>query len=573
MDARKLLVRALVLICVLMGVGDFQGGASAQRVTNSLEYHVLENAGYAWTPVTYVNSYTNPVIVCTYVLPNASNPPAVVRVDPNATGSFRVRVQQFEDSAVVTPSTVFCIVSETGVFTLPGGLRYEALTVESDQTSGRAAGWQQSRLEVLSLSTSFTAPIVVGQVMSFNDNRASVFHATDCENRQNRPYQSGFSDGACVGKHIGSISGTRATETLGVFVVETGTSSGNNINSLAGRTANNIRGTGNSPPYSNTVSGDFDVGVATMGGENGGDGGWFVFFGADPLPSNQIRGAIEEETVQGDTSRTHITEEAFYWLFDDNNRAELSLDKTAPTNTFDKAGQTVTFSYEIENTGNTQLTAITLVDDQIGTVTCPQTSLAPGALMTCSADYTTTLADVSAGAVTNTATADGVTQFGSLDAATDSWTLTYGAGPADLDVVKDVNLFVPGGYAVPGEDVVYSLTVTNRGSASPDDGSLFLVDAVPDEVSLFTGDMDDGGPATGPVLFEENGTSLTFTPATDFGLSNSPIRPSDISECNYAPAFGIYDPGVTFVCFRPQGTMPGNTPDPSFTVSFRARLN
>ncbi|MEO0815806.1 MAG: hypothetical protein AAFX86_00735 [Pseudomonadota bacterium] len=562
----------LALVASVLFMVRFGAEAAAQRVTNTLEYHVLENAGYAWTPVSYVNSYSDPVIVCTYALPSRTSPPAVVRVDPNAADSFRVRVQQFEDSSVVTPSTVFCIVSETGVFTLPGGLRYEALMVESDQTSGRAAGWQQNRLEVLSLSTSFTAPIVVGQVMSFNDNRASVFHATDCERRQNRPYESGFADGACVGKHIGSISGTRATETLGVFVVETGTSNGDNISTLAGRTGNNLRGIGNSPPYSNTVAGDFDLGIGSMAGENGGDGGWFVFFGTDPLPNGQIRGGIDEETVQGDTSRTHIDEEVFYWLFDDNNQPELTLDKSAPTTVFDGAGETITFRYDIENTGNTPLTDITLDDDQIGAVSCPHTALAVGDDMTCTADYTTTLADVAAGSVTNTATADGETLFGTLAPATDSWTLGFSAAPTDLDVEKTVQLYDPMTYFLPGEDVIYSLTVTNRGSTSPDEGSLFLVDAMPDEVTFFTGDMDDGGPASGPVFFEETGTALTVDPLTDIGLSNSSIRPTDMSACNYNSAFGIYDPQVTFICVRPRGTMPGNSPDPSFTVSFRARL-
>ncbi|MEL6569482.1 MAG: hypothetical protein AAFQ22_13780 [Pseudomonadota bacterium] len=565
----KLCLALVASVLLMVGVGS---KAAAQRVTNTLEYHVLENAGYAWTPVSYVNSYTNPVIVCTYVLPSSTSPPAVVRVDPNAADSFRVRVQQFEDSSVVTPSTVFCIVSETGVFTLPGGLKYEALTVLSDQTSGRSVGWQQSRLEALSLSTSFTTPIVLGQVMSFNDNRASVFHATDCERRQNRPYQSGFSDGACVGKHIGSISGSRATETLGVIVVETGTSSGDNIATLAGRTGNNLRGIGNSPPYSNNVVGDFDLGVASMAGENGGDGGWFVFFGSDPLPNGQVRGGIDEETVALDTSRTHIDEEAFYWLFDDNNQPELTLDKTAPTTVFDRAGETITFSYDIENTGNTPLTGITLDDDQIGAVYCPQATLAIGADMTCSADYTITLADVTAGSVTNIATADGETFYGTLQPATDSWTLGFSAAPSDLDVEKSVQLYDPMTYFLPGEDVIYSLKVTNRGSTSPDEGSLFLVDAMPDEVIFFTGDMDDGGPASGPVFFEETGTALTVDPMTDIGLSNSPTRPMDMSACNYYPAFGVYDPQVTFVCVRPQGTMPGNSPDPSFTVSFRARL-
>ncbi|MEM9738924.1 MAG: hypothetical protein AAF829_03580 [Pseudomonadota bacterium] len=76
--------------------------------------------------------------------------------------------------------------------------------------------------------------------------------------------------------------------------------------------------------------------------------------------------------------------------------------------------------------------------------------------------------------------------------------------------------------------MVYALTVTNRGSTSPDDGSLFRVDAIPKEVRFFTGDMDDGGPATGPIYFEQTGTNQTVVPTTDIGLSDSLVRPTDM---------------------------------------------
>ncbi|MEM6946876.1 MAG: hypothetical protein AAF486_02175 [Pseudomonadota bacterium] len=547
--------------------------AEAQRVSPNLEYHILANAGYAWTPVTYRNTYTAPVIVCSYVLATNANPPATIRVDPVSASQFRIRVQQFEDDPNVAPSTVYCLVSETGVFTLPGGMTYEALTVLSDETSGSAVGWQQSRLEPLSLSASFSDPVLIGQVMSYNDPRASVFHATDCERRQNPPFETGFADGACVGKHVGMINTTRASETLGVIVIETGTVTANNFTIQAGRTGNNVAGVGNAPPYSNTVSSDYDVGMASMAGENGGNGGWWVFYGADPLPPGQIRGAIEEEVTAGDTSRGHINEQVDYWLFDDNNTPDLSLDKTAPTSTFAAAGEDVVFSFDIENTGNTAVTALALSDDQIGPVTCPETALAAGETMTCSASYTTTLGDVADGSVTNIATLTGDSFYGAgAPSASDTWTLTLGAGPSDLVVEKTVRPHMPGGYALPGEDVIYTLTVTNRGSASPDDGTLFLVDAVPDEVSVFTGDMDDGGPATGPLYFEESGTALIASEPAELAMSNSPIRPSTIAECTYTPIPGVYDPSVTFICAAPQGTMPGNTPDPSFSVSFRAQL-
>jgi len=47
------------------------------------------------------------------------------------------------------------------------------------------------------------------------------------------------------------------------------------------------------------------------------------------------------------------------------------------------AGAPVVFTYLVTNTGGLTLDHVLLVDDQIGTVTCPRTTLAPGESMTC----------------------------------------------------------------------------------------------------------------------------------------------------------------------------------------------
>lgn len=60
---------------------------------------------------------------------------------------------------------------------------------------------------------------------------------------------------------------------------------------------------------------------------------------------------------------------------------------TAPGPTVD-AGSTVTFTYLVTNTGTETLQKILLVDDKLGTITCPSSSLAPSASMTCSATDT-----------------------------------------------------------------------------------------------------------------------------------------------------------------------------------------
>ena len=98
----------------------------------------------------------------------------------------------------------------------------------------------------------------------------------------------------------------------------------------------------------------------------------------------------------------------------------LALVKTAAitddANDDDKAGvgDEITFTFHVENTGNVTLTGITVADQLVApaapavSVTCPGTTLAPGAEMDCtSSAYVVTQADVDAGSVDNSATASG----------------------------------------------------------------------------------------------------------------------------------------------------------------------
>src|SRR5581483_12098132 len=72
-------------------------------------------------------------------------------------------------------------------------------------------------------------------------------------------------------------------------------------------------------------------------------------------------------------------------------------------------GQLITYSFVVTNTGNVTATGVTVTEKSFsGTGTppvpsCPATTLAPGAQMTCTATYTLTQQDIDNGSVTNTA--------------------------------------------------------------------------------------------------------------------------------------------------------------------------
>jgi uncharacterized repeat protein (TIGR01451 family) len=92
-------------------------------------------------------------------------------------------------------------------------------------------------------------------------------------------------------------------------------------------------------------------------------------------------------------------------------RPGISVVKSASPSSFTAAGQTITYRFAVANTGNVTLSSVGISDTSLpglSAVSCPDLSLAPDAGETCTATYVTTRQDVSAGMVTNTATAHGL---------------------------------------------------------------------------------------------------------------------------------------------------------------------
>lgn len=287
----------------------------------------MPDVGASWVTVDLVNTYDTSVVVCTYNLRTNANNDATVRVRNTGSDTFEVRVQRFETSDIFTPSDVHCLIADEGINTLSDGRVIEARTVSSTVTAGNSPGWGSANTTNVTASVTggHSNLVILGQVMTFNDPKASVFWTNNCSNRGTPATLTNI----CVGKHIGMITGSRADETLGFIVTESGTGSVNDVDYAFARGPNSVRGTGNAPPYQYTVSGNFDTGVLSNAAENGGNGGWAVLYGNDPLPNNRINLAVEEETVEGDTSRGHIDEEIYYGVFKNNQTADLQASKSA----------------------------------------------------------------------------------------------------------------------------------------------------------------------------------------------------------------------------------------------------
>ncbi|HEX2696542.1 MAG TPA: TadE family protein, partial [Anaerolineales bacterium] len=96
----------------------------------------------------------------------------------------------------------------------------------------------------------------------------------------------------------------------------------------------------------------------------------------------------------------------------------LSLTKTPSTNVASNAGDVITYTFTLQNTGNVSLKPTFAVDDKkISSVDCSAlgSTLAPSATGTCTGNYTLTKADITHGSFTNTASASAYYFDGSAD--------------------------------------------------------------------------------------------------------------------------------------------------------------
>ncbi|MCC7124314.1 MAG: DUF11 domain-containing protein [Acidobacteria bacterium] len=130
-------------------------------------------------------------------------------------------------------------------------------------------------------------------------------------------------------------------------------------------------------------------------------------------------------------------------------------------------GTTLTYNFLVTNTGNVTLTAVTVTDPLAGlsAVSCPNTTLTAGQAMTCTATYVVTQADLTAGSITNTATATGQPAGGGTPpTAVDSETVPVVA--AAMPGISLAKTRSGTGPATIGSTITYNFLVTNTGNVT-----------------------------------------------------------------------------------------------------------
>jgi len=195
---------------------------------------------------------------------------------------------------------------------------------------------------------------------------------------------------------------------------------------------------------------------------------------------------------------------------------ELTMVKNATQSNFTGSGQTLNYTFDVTNTGTVAIPGpIVIFDDKATDESCPNvntvgnfdTNLDPGETIQCTASYDTTGGDVTAGSVTNTATACGDPNTGSP------------VDEGDYDTCSD-----PDGETVPylANDVVLVKTALDAN-----------YDAVGDQLD-YTYDVTNNGQTklNCPVTVSDNKVTVVCDACTGQGNNDNVLDPSETVQCD-----------------------------------------
>ncbi len=159
----------------------------------------------------------------------------------------------------------------------------------------------------------------------------------------------------------------------------------------------------------------------------------------------------------------------------------IAISKLASPTTVTAAGQTVTYTFTVGNTGNVDLTGVGVTDlptlpagglttgptcqslsAPTGTCSGSTTSLAPGQIATFTGTYLVTQLDLDHGSIVDHATTQGTSPTGPVNGTSNTVTVTASQSPT-LSISKAAN---PTLVTAAGQSVAYSFSVTNSGNVT-----------------------------------------------------------------------------------------------------------
>jgi len=170
-----------------------------------------------------------------------------------------------------------------------------------------------------------------------------------------------------------------------------------------------------------------------------------------------------------------------------NDAPSIALIKTSTVNGTGAVGNTITYAFEVRNTGNVELTNVTVTDPLTGLVLngSPIATLAAGATdsTTITGTYTITQSDIDNGNVTNQATVTGTPPSGSdvTDDSDDDSPTEDDPTVTPLTQNPSIALIKTGDYNATSGEIIYTFVVTNTGNVpltnvDVDDARILIVD-------------------------------------------------------------------------------------------------
>jgi Metallo-peptidase family M12 len=262
----------------------------------------------AWKLLTFTKSYVSPIPVCTVMYNQGTSLlPAVVRIQNVGSTSLEIRLQNPSDKAL-SARDVHCLIMEEGAWKLPDGRKIESKKYSSTVTDRKGSYVGQAQ----AYQNQYSNPVVLGQVMSYNDAKWSVFWSRSSAGQNTAPTSTSI----ITGKHVGEDSRTtRVAETIGFIVMETGHAKSDLIEIETGRGPDSFIGyTGKKITYKfkSTFASVPVVAVLSQAAMDDSDGSWAVL---TANPTTTTVGISVDEDQRSDTERSHSTEEVNYAVF------------------------------------------------------------------------------------------------------------------------------------------------------------------------------------------------------------------------------------------------------------------
>ncbi|MFH2040879.1 MAG: hypothetical protein ABIJ65_15740, partial [Chloroflexota bacterium] len=156
----------------------------------------------------------------------------------------------------------------------------------------------------------------------------------------------------------------------------------------------------------------------------------------------------------GGNDRSTSSSDQISLLYGEQLLLELSIQSQPES--FTNAGQEIQYEFHIQNTGNINSSEPILIQDSLLTGTCPTGNIAPGEEILCSADYTSTVADVVSGVIRNTASASS----GGVLSEEVTHEVPFISQPALSLAITTNPIF----YSAAGDSIAFTYEVTNTGN-------------------------------------------------------------------------------------------------------------